>query len=453
MALWRWFRGLHSILQGVLVMVVVFVLLSLDWRPAVVQTVPTLVDEGHAAGALSAGAARVSLDPPFPTPIGGFNARGNHPFEGILTPLGARALVLQVEGKRIGLVSVELCVVPSVLRRKVMAAVADLHLDEVFIGATHTHSGVGGYWNNRIAEWIGLASYNPRIEAFLVQQLAEALRQASAEVRPARLSVGSIDASNYAYNRNDGHGAVDTLLTGARVTALDGKPIANVVLYAMHPTVIQMGDMHLSGDWPGSMMASLEAEGGPPSLFFQGAVGDVTWGKRLGEMTRQERAVRLGQAVAGDARGALAAGGEGDTAIALDWARAQVGLPKCDLSGVVPRPLDRFVSNLFCWVAGERTTEVSSLRAGRLELAAAPGEVVAGLGISWRKALGGAFVTSLMDDYVGYVETPARVEAGEGEAKHSYFGAGLAPVLFEGLQVTHAAVRRDVHAAADAPKP
>jgi hypothetical protein len=453
MALWRWFRGLPGILQGILGILGVFVLLSLDWRPSVVRTVPALLDEGHATGALSAGAARISIDPPFPTPIGGFNARGNHPFEGILTPLGARALVLQVEGKRVGLVSVELCVLPAVLRRKVLAAVADLHLDEVFLGATHTHSGLGGYWDNRIAEWIGLASYNPRIEEFLVHQLADVLRQASSGMRPARLAVGSIDASNYAYNRDDEHGAVDTLLKGARVIALDGTPIANVVLYAVHPTIIQMGDMHLSGDWPGSMMASLEAEGGPPSLFFQGAVGDITWGKRLGDMSRQERAVRFGQAVAGDARGAIAAGGQGEAEISLDWARAEVGLPKCDLSGVVPKPLDRFVSNLFCWVAGERTTEVSSLRAGQLELASVPGEVVAGLGIAWRKALDGAFVTSLMDDYIGYVEAPARVEAGQGEAKHSYFGSALAPVLFEGLRVTHTAARREPPPIIAAPKP
>jgi hypothetical protein len=448
MRLWRQLWQLPRLVLLIIAAFVLFAVLSLDWRPRPPPDLPKLALELHGDGELRAGAARVSIDPPFPTPIGGFNTRGSAPFEGVLQSLGARALVLQVGARRIALVSVELCVLPAPLRAQVLASVADLHLDDLFIAATHTHSGVGGYWNNYAAELIGLGRYDAHIEEFLSAQIAAALRQAAARLQPARISTGRIEASAFATNRDDPHSPVDSLMTGARLTGTDGHLIANLVVFAVHPTIIPRDEMRLSGDWPGAMMTSLEAQGGPPSLFFQGAVGDTTWGKRRGEMSQQDRAVQFGDAVASDARGALAAGGEGESTVSLDWARAEVGLPPCDLSGAVYAPFERISSNVFCWIAKPTTTHVSFLRVGRLQLASVPGEVVTSLGLAWRSHLGGATIVSLVDDYVGYVESPAFIDGKVGEAQRSYFGEELAPTLLQGLLLARdAALRPQSHAA------
>ena len=56
-----------------------------------------------------------------------------------------------------------------------------------------------------------------------------------------------------------------------------------------------------------------------------------------------------------------------------------------------------------------------------LRLLGVPGEPVG--------ALSGRGLVGLADGYIGYVEQPAAIEAGEGEAARSYYGPGLASLL------------------------
>lgn len=421
--------------------------LEIDWRPKRVEGPPAVVHTLKDTGELKAGAAKSSLVPPFPTPMGGYNTRGNDPYQGVSDPVSTRALILEIGGKRLGFVSAELVVLPAPLRAKVLAAVSDLKLDELFIGATHTHASVGGYWDRRIAGWIGLGTYDSKIESFLVTQLSAALHEAAQQVKPAKISSGRIETSNYQANRHGMDIVADTNLTAVRIDALDDTRIARLVVYAVHPTITPRDSLQLSGDWPGAMMTTLE-EDGAPALFFQGAVGDVTWGKRKGEMSLEERALRFGRAIAGEAKAASAAGGEGTGQVEVALARVRVNLPPADASGLVPPIVDRPVSNLLHWLMWPGTTEVTYLRLGPVTFAMLPGELVSKLNEQWKKLLG-ANIVSLVDDYVGYIETPEFIHERIGEAPRSYFGPALAPVLLEGLQTAKAAV--DGQAEAKAP--
>jgi hypothetical protein len=67
----------------------------------------------------------------------------------------------------------------------------------------------------------------------------------------------------------------------------------------------------------------------------------------------------------------------------------------------------------------------------RLVLQFVPGEPVSALGKKW--GADGA-VVGLANDYIGYIETPERVAAGEREAVRTYFGPSLAGVIEEGLR-------------------
>lgn len=411
-----------------------FALLSLDHRPAWQPAPPEVVHALRVEGSLHAGAALVDLTPPFPVPMGGYNTRGSAPHEGVLDPPAARAVVLEVEGRRVALVSAELVVLPGSLRRAVLREVADLSLDEVVIAATHTHASIGGYWDHPLARWVGLGPYDPQVERFLVERLAESIRAADERRVPARIAAGRIEASNFGAHRHRPGAEVDRLLTASRVEDLEGHVLVRLVVLGVHPTILHRDSMQLGGDWPGSLMRSFEAEGAP-CLFLQGALGDVTWAKRQGAMTLPERAQRFGLAVAADARGALVAGGDAVEPVALATARVKVRLPPADAGGMVPFPFRGLVSNLLHWLAGQEHGEVAYLQAGPLALALVPGEPVADLGRAWREQLGGATVVGLADDYLGYVETAERIRAREGEAVRSYFGADLAAVLKEGLLV------------------
>lgn len=414
-------------------------LLSFDWRrapPPRTQVVSSFL----VSGLLTAGAARADLTPPFPVPLGGYNTRGDTPHTGVLAAPQTRALVFSAGGRTVALVSAELVVLPRALADKVRARVADLKLDTIHLAATHTHSGPGGYWDMAIAEWIGLGEYEARIEEHLVTEIAGAVREAAGRMVPARVSWGRLEASHFAFNRQRPGDAIDPLLTGVRVDAVDGPAIGRIVVYAAHPTILPREELRLSGDYPGSLMESLELTAEAPVLFFQGAVGDATWGKRDGGLTLPDRSVAFGRALAGDARGAIAAAGEGEANVVLGAARVEVAVPVADAGGSVWGPFEPAGSNVLHWLAHPGTSEVSYLRLGPARLAFVPGELVAELGLAWRPLLGGATLVGLADDYLGYVETPARVEAEQGESVRHYFGPALASVLLEGLRAAHAAV-------------
>lgn len=427
-------RTVRIVAGSLLAVAALLVLLSIDWRPARPADPPTRVSAIAAEGALEAGAATVEIVPPFTTPMGGYATRGDAPWEGILDRPAARALAVRVGGRTVVLVSAELVVLPATLRRTVLAKLGDARPDELVVAATHTHSSLGGYWNTTVASVAGLGHYDPKIEEFLADRIAEAIRAALGKLAPARLASGRLEASHWAMNRNRTGGPVDDTLTAARIDALSGAPIARLVVYAAHPTILHRDHLQLSGDWPHYLMAELESESGAPTLFFQGAVGDATWGKRSGNMTLEDRVRRFGVSVAADARGALVVGGEGSSEVSLSFVRTRFALPPADAGGAVWGPFEPAASNLMHWVLSADATEASILHLGPLALAFVPGEVVAELGTAWRGLLDGATIVSLADDYVGYVETPDLVATEQGEAHRTYFGPDLAPVLLEGLR-------------------
>lgn len=433
-------RLLLIALSLLVVLLALFGVLSLDWRHEGSAT-PRVVSAWRATGVYFVGAGKASLIPPFPAPISGFNTRGGAPFHNVQSPLEARAIVLEVRGRRVGLLSVETVALPFVIREQVIAATKDLRLDEVLIAATHAHSGVGGYWNKMIAEQVGLGPYDARVEAFFVGQLVAALRQASGSLQPARLTVGEREVPGFSYNRNDAKGAVDTRLTSARFDGADGKTFASLIVFAAHPTIINRVDMALSGDWPGALMRSIETRTNAPALFFQGALGDATWVKSWGPDTGQATANRFGEALGQSADAAL----RGATPTAdgpMSWSRVRIGLPKCDVSALVPPLFGPIVSNAFCWAAKPGDTDVSFFQLGPLALASLPGEPVAALGLEWRKELGGATIVGLADDYVGYIEASEVMQARSGETKRTYFGATLAGRVLDGLKAAREAASK-----------
>jgi hypothetical protein len=61
-----------------------------------------------------------------------------------------------------------------------------------------------------------------------------------------------------------------------RLETLDGSPIAHLVNFAAHPTMIDAKDRRFSADYPGALTAFVEEETGAPCLFLQGAAGDLS---------------------------------------------------------------------------------------------------------------------------------------------------------------------------------
>ena len=222
-----------------------------------------------------AGASRVSITPEKPVPLAGYGARLGKPSRGILDPVYVRALVLDDGKSKIALVSADILLILADLKKEVEEKVKNLGLDGILLGATHTHSGPGGYSDIFIVELAVLGGYKPWYREFLVNQMAKAIREAKENLKPARLGSVVGKAPGFNINRRDPEGPTDPALGVIKITDFSETPIAYLINYTAHPTCLSDRNMKISGDWVGVLEREIE-EKSPPAvaLFFNGALGD-----------------------------------------------------------------------------------------------------------------------------------------------------------------------------------
>lgn len=231
------------------------------------ESVPTELD---ATGPLAAGTAKVDITPPVGHPLWGYARRHDAPSTHVQDRLFARAVVLAVGEAKLSLVSLDLGRPPIAASfhaiRERVAAVAGVN--QVLLVATHTHHGpvVEPYVGPG-----GTASYLRRLE----DRIVHAITQAVDNLQPARLGVQTVDV-DLNYNR---HARTvtprDSTLTVIRLEGLAGHPVAHLVNYAAHSTLMPAHGRMISADFPGVMAQVVEEAVGSHCLFLQGAVGDL----------------------------------------------------------------------------------------------------------------------------------------------------------------------------------
>ncbi|MFT3913109.1 MAG: hypothetical protein QM704_03170 [Anaeromyxobacteraceae bacterium] len=345
--------------------------------------------------------------------------------------MGARAIVLEAGGCRVAIASGEILLVPHPLAAQIRARVQDLHLDGLFLGATHTHAGPGGYWDELLGEYGGTAPYDPAMEARIADGYARAIRTAAAALAPARVGERVIDAGALVRGRSNGE--EEARLTLVRLARADGAPVAELAVLAAHPTLLGKANRRIDGDWPGRFLA--DAPHGL-RLFVQGALGDQS---PDGPGGARPAAPAYGEAVsrAADVEVPL---GEAGAAVPLAFATVEVPLPGFEPGGIPG--LLRPAARTFLGGHVPRRAAVTALRVGPVVLAGVPAEPVAAVGAGWRARAGADVVlVSLVNDYVGYAETPEDWAAGRGETKRTVLGPALAERLGEGVAAAVAAVR------------
>ena len=388
---------------------------SLPWTPPRTPTPPRVVASSRGVGPLRAGAGEARFALPPDAPIAGF-ARLRYGSEGVPSPVGVRALVLEEPGCRVALVSAEILLVPESLQAEIASRVADLGLSGLVLAATHTHAGPGGYVDGFFFERIATGSFDPRMRAAVVEAAVTAIREAAGALAPARLATIRSAADDLARSRSGG--LEDAPLTVLRLVRTDGEPLAELTVFAAHATILGKRNRVISGDWPGRFL-----QGGThgPRVFFQGAIGDQS---TEGPSSGSPR----GFANVLSTRVDALPFGAPDPAPHLAYAVAEVGLPRNEI-GAAPALLRPAARNLAARTF-PASARVEAIRLGPVLLAAVPGEPTSAVGAAWRATLpSGAVVVSLANGYVGYVEEPARMAERVGETHLTYYGPALAQTL------------------------
>lgn len=224
-----------------------------------------------AEGGLKAGVATTDITPPVGMPMWGYASRRDTPSTGVRDPLWAKCVVLESGTERIAIVGLDLGRPPtrgSTARIRQRLSPHSIH--HIFLVASHSHHGP-------VMELGNLPDpqnpYTRQIETKIYELVVKAVR----EVRPARLSVASVQVP---LNRNrqskKPDAPVDQTLTVARVEADDGTVLATLVNFAAHPTTLPARLLEFSADYPGVMARRVETETRAPCLFLQGASGDLS---------------------------------------------------------------------------------------------------------------------------------------------------------------------------------
>lgn len=187
--------------------------------------------------------------------------------------LTARAMVVRKGDTSVGIVALDLLGFPSVLCDRVRAKVPRIAAKNIVIGSTHTHSAPECY---AFPDGKGGHTADLKYIDLVCEKAAEALNEAIDRLQPAAIKIATGEAKGkiaYNYYAPDLYDRRMSVIQA--VSPKDGKTIATLVNYAIHPEVLGNSIGVLSPDCIGPLCDKLQADLGGVALFMNGAQGGM----------------------------------------------------------------------------------------------------------------------------------------------------------------------------------
>ena len=237
---------------------------------------------------LRAAAVKVDITPQTSQWLLGYQARQS---DGVHDRIYHRVLALDAAGTPFYLISTDVCLFSPNFHDAVMRELqARTGIDpaHVWWSVTHTHAAPEIGPPDMYKTLLGRSDHewDREYTAFATDALIDAVKTARSQLQPARLSLATTTA-NANINRRardvDGKislglnpdGPVDRQVNLIRLQRPDGSPIALVINYAMHGTVMSGQNLKISGDAPGVVAAYVEEQLGGIVLYVNGAAGNI----------------------------------------------------------------------------------------------------------------------------------------------------------------------------------
>jgi hypothetical protein len=184
----------------------------------------------------------------------------------------ARAIVFRKGEVRVAVVSLDLIGFPSVLGDRVRAKVSRIPADHILIGSTHTHSAPDCY---AFPDGKGGHTGDLNFMDSVCVKAAEAVNEAIDNLKPAWIKIATGEAQGkiaYNYYAPD---LYDRRMSVIQAVSPEGKTIATLVNYAIHPEVLGNDVGILSPDLVGPLCETIESLAGGTALFINGAQGGM----------------------------------------------------------------------------------------------------------------------------------------------------------------------------------
>jgi hypothetical protein len=224
------------------------------------------------------GAARRDVTPQEPVPMWGYGARHDALSDGILDPLYADALVIQAGPRKLAIVGLDLGRSPAErslqnIRRRIKDQAG---IENSFIAGSHTHHGPVLELTDEPGKGRGRFDAAIRYYQTMEDGIVAAILEANSRLQPARLATASIQLAGFNRNRHTKlePKPSDRELALMRFDDATGKPIAILVNFTAHPTMIPSSTLKFSADYVGAMKELIRNQTGAAAVFMQGAAGD-----------------------------------------------------------------------------------------------------------------------------------------------------------------------------------
>jgi neutral ceramidase len=267
------------------------------------------------AAGFRAGVGRIKITPDKPIWLSGYASR-NHPSEGVLHDLWAKALAIEDgKGQRAVIVTIDLIGLPRSLSDAVAARVAKeygLERSRLVLNCAHTHTGpvvranLSSMYDLTREQTEVIAQYTADLENKLFSVVGAAL----GDLAPAKLSTGHGKAV-IGINRRQAtpkgviiglnpEGPTDPDVPVLKVESSDGKLKAVLFGFSCHNTTLTGQHYMLSGDYAGFAQINIEkAHPGSTAMFMQLCGADQNPNPRGTLEHAEQHGQTLGEAVNG----------------------------------------------------------------------------------------------------------------------------------------------------------
>ncbi len=368
---------------------------------------------------LRAGAAKTVITPSESLPMGGY-AKYHHILlwslfprrnTGVHDDIHARAVVLDDGATTLALVAA--------------TGRDDLH---VMVAAIHIHSGPDTY---------GVYGGVPRSYRELTyDQCAEAVAQALASLRPARVGFATTELCDVAGNIRvpENPTMIDPEVSVMYVVGTDGKTIATLSNFALHADYLYRDNTLISADFPAFYYERVEEAVGGVAIYFNGAQGDVyplsTIADPRGEQGLRTfaEAEKAGLALA-EATLAAVPGNEALADDALITVKTNTFL--IPVSNRFLRILQKLRVIKRQDFNGHAQSEVWTIRVGQGQFVTMPGQAFHDVGLTLKGRMEGPyrFIIGQGNDEISYIVPPWRWEKEEGYEEGVSLGPDTWPTI------------------------
>jgi len=404
------------------------------------------------AKTIKAGVKEIIITPPLDIgyTLGGYGDRMSKPAEGVHDNIRAKVLILDDGSKHYAIITMDILGFPPNVKPQIIEKLNQKRWNEenILLLPSHTHTSLEMFALNdkNIFNLAPIGIFQPKLLEFVVNRLAELIKEADQNLQPVKIGTKKIKLENLNRNRR-GNPFVDNDLTITRIDLMDGQPLSVLINWTAHPTIMDDKDMFVSAGWPGYMQREIEAwiGNGVVAMYYNGAEGDQSViAQHAG--SHYEQAENYGRTMAINVVN-LYNTIQSEADIKFDYNYHTINLPKREPhplfmeTGGKEYGLDEEKIHILLNQVFPQQTSISALRLGDLLLVGAPGEMIAELGLNIKKELAQTgikypVIGGLANQWISYILSASEYKKSGYEASVSFYGKNLGDTIVNGMLTT-----------------